>query len=131
MILRAEAKDTVKVTAPDGKTDTLLRTPQGTFVDNRTDTTGIYRARWDPDGRLAFAVNLFDARESDLAPRGLVPEGVPEAQADAYRIKIGYNPVAGMRNTRPSRQEWWWRLAVVVLVIVLFEWYIYNRRVYI
>ncbi|MBV8230428.1 MAG: hypothetical protein JO329_10635, partial [Planctomycetaceae bacterium] len=59
------------------------------------------------------------------------PEGVPESQADAYKIKIGYNPVAGSRNTRPVRQEWWWRLALVALVVVLIEWYIYNKRVYI
>ena len=58
--------------------------------------------RWDPDGRLAFAVNLFDARESDLAPRGLVPEGVPESQADAYKIKIGFNPVAGIAEHAPG-----------------------------
>ncbi|MBV8677740.1 MAG: BatA and WFA domain-containing protein [Planctomycetaceae bacterium] len=131
VILRAEAKDTITVTAPDGKTRVLRRTPQGTFVDNGTDAVGLYHARWDPDGRLAFAVNLFDARESDLAPRGLVPEGVPESQADAYKIKIGYNPVAGSRHTRPVRQEWWWRLTLVALVVVLIEWYIYNKRVYI
>jgi hypothetical protein len=28
------------------------------------------------------------------------------------------------------RKEWWWRIAVVALVVVLVEWYIYNRRVY-
>ena len=51
-----------------------------------------------PTACLPFAVNLFDFRESDLAPRGLVPEGVPESQAEAYKIKIGYNPVAGTRQ---------------------------------
>ena len=86
----------VEVTSPDGRTvERLTRTSQGTFVANETGTTGIYHARWGADGQLAFAVNQFDLRESDLAPRGLVPEGVPPAQADAYKIKIGYNPVVG------------------------------------
>ena len=130
--LRAETpRGRIEVTPPLGKPETLTRTPQGTFVDNRTDRTGLYHARWDPDGLLAFAVNQFDARESDLAPRGLVPEGVPAAQADAYKIKIGYQPVAGTGRTRPARKDWWKPLAALALGVLLVEWYIYNRRVYI
>ena len=131
-ILRTDTPaETIKVTSADGlTTKTLTRTPQGTFVDHDTGRIGLYHARWQPDGMLPFAVNLFDPRESDIAPRGLVPEGVPAGQADAYKIKIGYNPVAGSRNTQPSRKEYWWPLAVAALAVVLVEWYIYNRRVY-
>ena len=64
---------------------------------------------------MPFAVNQFDARESDIAPRGLVPEGTPPDKADAYKIKIGYNPVAGTRATRPSRKDWWMPFAVAAL----------------
>ena len=78
----------------------------------------------------AFVVNLFDPRESDLAPRGLVPEGVPADKAEAYTIKIGHSPVAGVRRTAPARQDWWKLLALLALGVVLLEWYIYNRRVY-
>src|SRR5262249_49335481 len=94
VLLRADTPtDTLKVTSADGRTTrTLKRTPQGMFVDHETDHIGIYHARWEPDGIFPFAVNIFDARESDIAPRGLVPEGTPPAQADAYKIKIGYNP---------------------------------------
>jgi hypothetical protein len=132
VLLRADAPvDQVRVTAADGRTTaTLKRTPQGTFVDHATDQIGLYHGRWDPDGLYPFAVNLFDARESDIAPRGIVPDGVPPAQADAYKIKIGYNPVAGTRNTQPVRKNWWRPIAAAALVIVLLEWYIYNRRVY-
>ena len=55
---------------------------------------------------------------------------MPPGQAESYKIKIGYNPVAGRGKSQPSRQEWWWTLAVAALVVVLLEWYIYNRRVY-
>jgi hypothetical protein len=132
VLLRADSPtDTIQVTAADGRTTrTLKRTPQGLFVDQETDRTGIYHARWEPGGVLPFAVNLFDARESDIAPRGLVPDGTPPDQADAYKIKIGYNPVAGTKDTQPVRREWWWGIAVAALVVVLLEWYIYNRRVY-
>ena len=122
----------VEVTSADGRTvERLTRTTQGTFVANKTGSTGLYHARWGADGRLAFAVNQFDLRESDLAPRGLVPEGVSPAQADAYKIKIGYNPIAGTPTQKPSRKDWWKPLAALALGVVLLEWYIYNRRVYI
>jgi hypothetical protein len=108
----------------------LKRTPQGTFVDHDTDHVGIYHARWQPDGMLPFAVNLFDPRESDIAPRGLVPPGTPSEKQDAFKIKIGYNPVASTRATAPGLKERWWIAAVAALLVVLLEWYIYNRRVY-
>ncbi|WP_422926222.1 vWA domain-containing protein [Singulisphaera sp. PoT] len=134
VVLRAEgAKDKIKVTSPSDKVETLSRTPQGTYIDNQTDRTGIYRASWDPEGNLAFAVNQFDMRESDLATRGLVPDGVPatSSQAENYKIKIGYNPVAGTARPRPARKDWWKPLAVLALGVLLLEWYIYNKRVYI
>jgi hypothetical protein len=133
VVLRVDSDASqVEVTSPDGRAvERLTRTSQGTFVANKTDTTGLYHARWGDDGQLAFAVNQFDARESDLAPRGLVPEGVPPAQADAYKIKIGYSPVAGTPSQKPSRKDWWKPLAALALGVVLVEWYIYNRRVYI
>jgi len=134
VVLRAEAaKDKIKVTSPANNTESLSRTPQGTYIDNQTDLTGLYHAQWDPDGMLAFAVNQFDARESDLATRGLVPEGInpTSTRAESYKIKIGYNPVAGTSRPRPSRKDWWKPLALMALGVLLLEWYIYNKRVYI
>ncbi len=131
--LRVEsAAGQAEVTSATGRTvERLTRTSLGTFVAAETGRTGLYHARWGADGGLVFAVNQFDLRESDLAPRGLVPEGVPPAQADAYKIKIGYSPVAGTPTLKPSRKDWWKPLAALALGVVLVEWYIYNRRVYI
>ena len=131
--LRAEtAEKTIQVTSADGsKTDAVERNPQGTFVYNQAATTGLYTARWANDGLLPFAVNLFDFRESDLAPRGLIPAGVPESQAESYKIKIGYSPVAGVSNLPVVKLDWWKHIAVAGLAVLLIEWYIYNRRVYI
>ncbi len=133
VILRAETlgKDLV-VTSANGKTtDRLARTPQGTFVYNQATTTGLYHARWEPKGLLPFAVNLFDFRESDLATRGLPPEGVPENQAESYKIKIGYNSVVGTSKTEDKPHDWWKYFACAALGVLLLEWYIYNKRVYI
>jgi hypothetical protein len=133
VILRAETlgKDLLVTSASGNATARLARTPQGSFVYNQAATTGLYHARWEPSGLLSFAVNLFDFRESDLAPRGLVPDGVPESQAEAYKIKIGYNPVAGTQQTQDTKQDWWKWFACGALGVLLVEWYIYNKRVYI
>jgi hypothetical protein len=130
--LRAEsAPPTLTVTDPTGKISTPIgRSSQGTYLYNEANLTGIYHARWEPKGDQAFAVNQFDLRESDLAPRGIVPEGTPESQVEAYKIKIGYNPVAGTRTTINAPIDWWWYIALAALVVVSVEWYIYNRRVY-
>ena len=42
----------------------------------------------------------------------------------------GYTEVAGTRKSRPARLDRWWWVAMAALGVVLFEWYIYNRRVY-
>ncbi len=133
VVLRAEnAPPTITITDPAGNSPTsVTRTPQGTFLYGDANATGIYHARWKPDGAQTFAVNQFDRRESDLAPRGLVPEGTPEALADAYKIKIGYSPVAGTRRSVQSPRDWWRPLAALALAVICLEWYIYNRRVYI
>jgi hypothetical protein len=133
VVLHAETTgQTIKVAAAGGQpTETVARSPRGSFVFNQAAKTGIYVAQWDPKGLLPFAVNLFDARESDLAPRGLIPEGAPESMAEAYKIKIGYNPVTGTQKSVTIQKDIWWWLALGALGVLLFEWYIYNRRVYI
>jgi hypothetical protein len=131
--LRLETpEESIRVVGPTGAlAETVTRSPQSTYVFGKADTAGIYHARWGNSGLLPFVVNLFDARESDIAPRGLVPEGTPPDKVDAYKIKIGYNPVAGSKAIRPSRKDWWMPLAAAALVVLLVEWYIYNRRVYV
>ena len=132
VVLHAETTaQSVKVTAPSQKTETVARSPRGSFVFNQASKTGIYAAQWEPKGLLPFAVNLFDARESDLASRGLIPEGTPEGMEEAYKIKIGYNPVTGTQKPVAIQKDIWWWLALLALGVLLVEWYIYNRRVYI
>ncbi len=130
--LRVESLgDSIEVADPSGKNLTVKRSPQGSFIYQNADVTGLYNASWPNQGRLPFAVNLFDIRESDLSVRGLAPDGAPEALEESYKIKIGYNPVQGTQKTVSARNDWWWLLATFALIVVLLEWYIYNRRVYI
>jgi hypothetical protein len=133
--LRPEtAAETIELVGPDGAVvERLARSAQGGFVANRTGRTGVYHARWGdgPEAREAFAVNLFDARESDLAPRGQVPPGLSDEEADTYRIKIGFTPVATTSFETPAQQEWWWPITLVALGVLVIEWIVYNRRMHV
>ena len=132
VILRADSLATsVDVYGPTGAKLETVNRRLGTFAFNGATSTGLYQARWGSDESLSFAVNLFDARESDLAPRGRVPDGLTDAQKEAYQIKIGSEAVEGKAHAQPAVKDYWWPLAVAMLAIVLLEWYIYNRRVYV
>ncbi len=85
-----------------GTVETVTRSPQGSFVFNGAGKTGIYVAQWENGGRLPFAVNLFDVRESDLATRGIVPDGTPASQEEATRSRSATAPSPAPRNPRSS-----------------------------
>ena len=133
VLLRADSMaTTIDVYGPTGaKLETVKRSSLGIFAFNGATSTGLYQARWGKDDSLSFAVNLFDPRESDLAPRGLVPPGLSLAQQEAYQIKINSEAVEGTVQSQPAVKDYWWPLAVAMLVVVLLEWYVYNRRVYV
>jgi len=132
VILRAEpSTQEITVEPPEGSPITIERTDRGTFPFQDADQPGLYWVSWDDEVRTVFAVNLFNSRESNIAPRGLVPEGVTDQQAEDYQIQIGYTAVEGTRETVPARRNWWWAIALAALGVLLVEWYIYNRRVYV
>lgn len=107
------------VHSPSGKIEELARTKGGSFNLADTDELGIYRVEEEKKPTQAFAVNLFDSAESDIRPR---PENT---------IKIGYVDVKGEGGTEGTRRELWRPLLLAAFCILLGEWYIYNRRVYI
>ena len=67
---------------------------------------------------MTALVNLFDRRESGIAPRA------------SGTIQIGYVDVEAQQQWEPKRQEIWKILLLLALLVLLIEWYIYNRRIY-
>ena len=131
--IRADSlAQSVDVHGPDGtKLQTIKRSLNGTFVFDKARQTGIYQVKWAGDQSASFAVNIFDPRESNLAPRGRVPDNVSEKEADAYKIKIGLTAVkASAGPPAPSRTRGG-RSPSSCSRWSLLEWYVYNRRVYI
>jgi hypothetical protein len=104
---------------------TTLEIPRGrlnTFHINATEEPGLYEIREgtgpnDPvSGR--FAVNLFSGAESNIPPR-------PEKG-----LEIGHTKVEAVSGWESARRDGWKFLLLAALAILLLEWYIYNRRVY-
>jgi hypothetical protein len=111
----AAAAETLQVVSPSGKSFSLKRERGENFSFSGTDELGVYRIDEPAQPPRRFAVNLFDASESDVVPR-------PD-------IHIGYNEVHGQAGWEGARRELWKPLLLGALVVLCCEWYIYSRRV--
>jgi hypothetical protein len=115
-VLRPGSAKTLKITRPDGSSKTYDRGNRPDFVYSDTGLLGVYTAEWD-DQVHRFAVNLFptaDHDEGDLAP-------VKEVTIGAQTI------VAGEARKQP--RDLWKYVVLAGLIVVLVEWWIYNKRV--
>jgi hypothetical protein len=106
----------IDVLDPDGKRQTISRGSRIEFSYGDTSRVGVYNVHWNGEWQRSFAVNLLDPEESNLEPRQVIGIG-------AERV------VAGKDRTQP-RELWKW-LVLAALGLLLAEWYIYNKRIYI
>jgi hypothetical protein len=109
----------IEVLDPDGKGQTLThgeRDLRTDFAYGATDRVGVYRVKWNGNVQRSFAVNLLDPEESNIEPRTVLQFGSDQV-------------VAGQERHQP-RELWKW-FVLAALVVLMVEWYIYNRRIYI
>jgi hypothetical protein len=116
------------VTDPKGTSTNVKRSDQDVFPYHGTETPGVYQVKEGDRVIQRFAVNLFDRAESNVRV-------VPSQENDdhvvrAADIQIGHVEVAASAERTPSRHEIWKALLLAALFVLLVEWYIYNRRVY-
>jgi len=109
--------DKIQVIPPGGKPVPLTRGTRPDFTFNDTERVGIYQVAWDGAVQRRFAVNLLDSEESNLQPR--------------EEFKIGTDEVKAAGPTPGQPMELWKWVVLAALVLLVLEWYIYNRRVYI
>lgn len=108
----------VTVAAPGDRRTTVRREGRNSFMFLGTTDLGTYDV-YEGDGKEVaqrFAVNLFDSRESKLSV--------------APQLELGYEEVEGSSNTEIGRHEMWRWILIALLGVLVFEWYVYNRRVY-
>jgi hypothetical protein len=106
----------IEVLDPDSKRQTLNRGSRIEFTYGDTNRVGVYNVHWDGGWQRSFAVNLLDPDESNLEPRQV--------------IGIGAEPVVAGKDRSQPRELWKW-LVLAALGLLLAEWYIYNKRIYI
>ena len=117
--IRSEtAVPALDVENPRGDRVRVTRDGLGRYTFSETDQIGVYNvyAEDSDDASKQFSVNLFDANESNINP--------------AVQLDIGYAAVQGQATWEPTRRDGWKYLLIGALGVLLVEWYIFNRRVY-
>jgi hypothetical protein len=109
--------DRLRIKPPKGAPYEVSRGRLSTFNITGTSEVGVYEV-YDQD-KLAgrFAVNLYDSNESDIGTELDVP--------------VGDIAVKGKTTREPARRDLWKIVLLAALAVLLTEWYIYNRRVYV
>jgi hypothetical protein len=106
----------------------LTPAPDGRVAFGPITRTGLYTLEWSgPAGARdtvdgtrvsrALAVNLLDLAETDIRPKETLP------------FASGSVTAAAAGSADAPRRLWPW-LLVFALVVMLFEWWVYNRKVY-
>ncbi len=109
---------TLSILSPSGGKTDLKSDKLGKLSFTQTAELGIYSVQSGGKTVDRFAVNLFDAGESDIRPNR------------SPTIKVGDVEVKGETAWKPARKEIWKFAVMIGLAVLLVEWYIYNRRIY-
>jgi hypothetical protein len=111
-------QSTLTILSPSGGKTELKFDKLGKLSFTQTAELGIYSVQSGGKTVDRFAVNLFDAGESDIRPNA------------SPTIKLGDVEVKGETAWQSARKEIWKFAVLVGLAVLLIEWYIYNRRIY-
>jgi len=119
----------VRVELPDGsRSPEIIPSADGRIVYGPINDTGLYRLRWrgtpgpndvvrENDVQRVFAANMLNPAESDVstAPTIALANTLINAESATQRKRI---------------KDWWPWLLMGALAILMFEWWIYNKKMY-
>lgn len=110
--------ESLQIKLPSGDPDSARRGQKGAYSYSGTGQLGVYDVSEGDTNQVSqrFAVNLFSRRESDIRPG---------------KFSIGHQDIEPVSGSVPARIEIWKWLLLAALVVLLVEWYIYHRRVYV
>ena len=123
------ASEQIEIAKPDGQKLKVRRRGQEPFVFQETKKPGIYRVFEAGTETERFAINLFDRSESNVRLQLQTPED--NQQAEVAAVRIGNIDVAATVGAAPARKELWKILLLAALALLVLEWYVYHRRVYV
>ncbi|HSW45249.1 MAG TPA: VWA domain-containing protein [Phycisphaerae bacterium] len=107
----------VNVRRPDGTSDQAPVRASGLAAYGRTDRVGLYRLETGIPDQEVRAVNLCDDDESFIAPNR------------DFHLAGGQVAASAGAENRPSAL--WPYVLMALGAVLLFEWFIYNKRVFI
>lgn len=123
------AAEELEIESPDGTRKLVSLEQPGRLEVHETGQLGVYQVREGSQVKQRFAVNLFNRAESDIGLR--VRKDSEDGLKVVDSLSIGYVDVAAQSPNSQVRRELWKPLLVLALFVLMIEWYIYNRRVYI
>lgn len=108
-----------QVVAPNGEKTDLVRGDESRYIFTKTDLPGSYQVFAEGFERPveSFCVNLFSGQESNLKV--------------ADSVSMGFEKVAASSTTVQARQEIWRWVLLLGLVLLVVEWIVFNRRIFI
>ena len=107
----------VTVRRPDGRKDKAPVRSSGLVTYGQTDRVGIYRIDTGIAGQDARAVNLLDDEESFIAPN--------------HDFHIADGQLQTGEGSENLRRPLWPYVLMALGTVLLFEWFIYNKRVFV
>ena len=114
--LRSDGQTAATITTPDGRIEKVAADPSRTFRYPRTDRVGVYTAEVPGRAPIAYAVNLLDEVESNVAPAKEIAFSTETVKAQSA-------------EPRRTNQPLWPFLAMLALALVCLEWFVYNSKV--
>ena len=106
------------VTTPDSTEIPIQKQKSSQTVFARTEQLGVYQVADDDELTLQkFAINLTDSNESNLEV--------------VEKLQIGHEEFTGTSNEIEVRKEYWQWFVIGAIIVLLIEWIVYNRRVFI
>jgi len=122
------------IVGPNNLSESVERNGDGSYLFHDTGTPGYYEILDNSKAGAEklvgrFAINLFDGQESNVRV-ATQPDDDPNDNVEAAAsLQIGHVTV-NAEGSQPARKDLWRPLLLLAVVVLLVEWYIYNRRVY-
>lgn len=114
----------VRVERPDGRGEGLVVPADAPRLYSATDWPGLYRVA-GPDKREAlFACSVLDEAESDNSARDAVSFAVSSVRGGTVEL------AKSAADSSAAGREYWKYAAMAALAVFIFEWFIYNRRLW-
>jgi von Willebrand factor type A domain/Aerotolerance regulator N-terminal len=119
----------VRVLMPDGsRSEEIIPSADGRIVFGPITTDGIYRLRWrgtagptdiveDGTNYRTFAANLLDPAESNVSTMKTIALANQLVTAESL-------------TERKRIKDWWPWFLGAALAILMFEWWVYNKKMY-